>query len=1022
MSIYAERYKHIQNLGSGSSSRVFEVVDQKTGKSCALKLLNPALCVDANQSKAYTKEFEILKDLNHPNIAKVYDIGMINENDVDQIFIVTELIKGEDLFESTKAFDFQTYEILFVQCLRALNYIHQKDILHLDIKPQNILVTYDNDKPSAKLIDFGLARLINETKDKDYFGTQHYMSPEMASKQSYNHTTDIYSLGRSFYKVLTRDHPKDIQNPEAPSKINPQIPSEMDSIILKMIAPDVKKRYQNVTEILKDFQLLLNSSHDVETDQTNKSYLFSQKSFLAREEEFLHFKKVFEDRFLSMSLTCKPFLFIEGESGVGKTRFLKECEDFAKKNFTKVMRWHDFQGIDSFDDLSESCLILCDEDNISEEDLQYCEVFFENWPYLFLFTTKKAPSHLGEDCVISLQPFQLANTIEFVKETCQVNNLPDSLLKRIHQKTSGLPYNLTHYLNTLFEQGYLRDKSGRWSEKAIEDLAARLESTQALPLIESHLEKKFLSNKLNESHFKIFYILTVYDNPSWEVLHAFLEDYEIQNDLSYLIDAGFIIKDENLTYHFSNPLLKKVVFRKLDRELEQKICSNLATSLENANADEDKILYFRGRSGKDNAEKNLLQLGQIQKQKMKYELANETFEYLLQLPEIKQTVKEEALIELVNLNMETGFYQKAQDWIEQLSTDSNLSFTNQIRAFELKGIFEFRMGRLQNSTETFQEALKTLENRKPIEKSMQVILKSRLAQNLLDSNRVNQAETLFQEAWQQWKYDLNDNEKLKSLKNNIDTFYYAHGEYQKALDCLNEYWRILANKPHLESYGITLYKMARVHLKNNDLDLAEYKLQLCLKSMKKNQSYQWLASVYNELGILYRKKNDLHRALDSYQHAFDLQRKFSKGLALNLISFNLGNVNFQLNNPDEAQKFYKYAAHHLQQQPENRLAILFLFKCYVGLSGCALKNNDHPLAKQYLAKAHDLMTDKDLNSYSQYYWQQLVELHLSEQNKSKAIESLEKLKSLQSLSTFDKDGYKKWEDHVLKEYETSVNS
>src|SRR3990167_649197 len=133
MSLYANRYEKLKTLGRGSSGSVFLVKDQRTGLFCALKVLRS---VHGKLTRAtletFKKEFQILKNLNHPSIAKVYDAGLDEtEEGVKLFYMATEYVDGEDLFSASEKLSTEQIENLFVQALRAFHYLHTRKIYHL---------------------------------------------------------------------------------------------------------------------------------------------------------------------------------------------------------------------------------------------------------------------------------------------------------------------------------------------------------------------------------------------------------------------------------------------------------------------------------------------------------------------------------------------------------------------------------------------------------------------------------------------------------------------------------------------------------------------------------------------------------------------------------------------------------------------------------------------------------------------------------------------------------------------------
>src|SRR3989338_3353340 len=210
MKNYAGRYKILKHLGVGSIGSVLHVQDVKTGIEYALKTL-PATSALSIDLESFLAEFDVLKNLNHPNICQVYDAGFDKED--ESYYLATELVAGQDLFDATENLTIDQIEELFVQALRAFNYLHQKSVIHLDVKPQNMLVA--DRRSRLKLIDFGFANLHKRAKQKNsiekdkhlIIGTAAYVAPEIIGSAAWDGRADLYSLGVSFYKAFARRLP-----------------------------------------------------------------------------------------------------------------------------------------------------------------------------------------------------------------------------------------------------------------------------------------------------------------------------------------------------------------------------------------------------------------------------------------------------------------------------------------------------------------------------------------------------------------------------------------------------------------------------------------------------------------------------------------------------------------------------------------------------------------------------------------------------------------------------------------------
>jgi len=237
-------------VGKGAFSVVKECTNKKTGKRYAVKIVekkNPALL------KPIANEIEILKELKgHPNIVKLTEV--IDQQ--DNIFIVMELIKGGELYEeliSNGPFDeFKVYQ-LFSQLVDALRYLHSKNIVHRDLKLQNILLTPDW---KLKLTDFGLSQLwcSNLELMHERCGTPAYVAPEVIRGEDYDMRVDIWSLGVIFYLLLHVQYPYmgdgiaeiyskiEKGDPDFPNVMKTPLSLEAKDLILNLLQVDPQKR------------------------------------------------------------------------------------------------------------------------------------------------------------------------------------------------------------------------------------------------------------------------------------------------------------------------------------------------------------------------------------------------------------------------------------------------------------------------------------------------------------------------------------------------------------------------------------------------------------------------------------------------------------------------------------------------------------------------------------------------------------------------------------------------------------
>jgi len=201
-----EKYIYISKAGSGFSGKSIKVISDKTNKYYIIKIIK-----ERNKLRNAIIEAQLLGKCKHPNIIKIKQVYKKRDDGNISINIVTEYANDGDLckkLEENECYDEEILLFWLMQICFGLSYLHKKDILHRDIKPQNIFL---NKNGLIKIGDLGFSKLIkNKTewvKKQTYLGTKKYMSPEMKQKKEYNSKTDIYSLGITF-KDFIKDETK----------------------------------------------------------------------------------------------------------------------------------------------------------------------------------------------------------------------------------------------------------------------------------------------------------------------------------------------------------------------------------------------------------------------------------------------------------------------------------------------------------------------------------------------------------------------------------------------------------------------------------------------------------------------------------------------------------------------------------------------------------------------------------------------------------------------------------------------
>ena len=266
-------YKITDKLGQGGMGIVYKAEDTKLKREVAIKFLPHSFNVSEKDKEKLKAEAQIAAGLNHPNIATVYAI----EEFGDDTFIVMEYVKGKelkDLFKVPSGRKFKLSEIIdyALQITEGINTAHKKGIIHRDIKSSNIMLSDDG---RIRVMDFGLAHIHgdpNFTKKGSTPGTTAYMSPEQLKGEEVDFRSDIWSLGIVLFEMLTGQPPFHgnfdqaiiysilHERPKSIKKLNPDVPDELEQIVLACLEKDRKKRIQSTEELLTKLKAIKSNS------------------------------------------------------------------------------------------------------------------------------------------------------------------------------------------------------------------------------------------------------------------------------------------------------------------------------------------------------------------------------------------------------------------------------------------------------------------------------------------------------------------------------------------------------------------------------------------------------------------------------------------------------------------------------------------------------------------------------------------------------------------------------------------
>ena len=257
------RYELLDRIGSGGMSVVYKAKDRSLGRIVAVKMMHESFTSDSGFLKRFQQEAHAAANLAHPNIVTVHDIGQ----DDYKHYIVMEFVEGQTLKEIVRSYEDIPMPIsraldLIIQVCNGIGYAHRANLVHCDVKPQNVIVTVDE---QVKVADFGIARAISGASQQQQvsqvWGTPQYFSPEQAAGDAPSPASDVYAIGIILFEMLTGQLPFAAEShtamalkhlhtpPPLVTEFNPSIPSQLARIVNKLLAKEPAGRYRTAGQL-----------------------------------------------------------------------------------------------------------------------------------------------------------------------------------------------------------------------------------------------------------------------------------------------------------------------------------------------------------------------------------------------------------------------------------------------------------------------------------------------------------------------------------------------------------------------------------------------------------------------------------------------------------------------------------------------------------------------------------------------------------------------------------------------------
>ncbi len=309
--VLGDRYEILNKINSGGMSTVYKGRDQKLNRNVAIKVLKSEYREDKNFVRKFREEAQAAACLAHPNIVNVYDVG----EEMGIHYIVMELVEGitlKNYIERKGKLTIKEATSIAIQVSMGLEVAHNNDIVHRDIKPQNVMISKDG---KVKVMDFGIAKAAtSETIASNAMGSVHYTSPEQARGGYSDAKSDIYSLGIVMYEMVTGRVPFDGETTVAvavkhlqeempsPRIYCPELPISLEKIIYKCTEKIAARRYANMAELIADLKQSLQTPNEdfvkrVNVDEAAKTVMITKDDLtqIKRETGRIHLPEDDED-------------------------------------------------------------------------------------------------------------------------------------------------------------------------------------------------------------------------------------------------------------------------------------------------------------------------------------------------------------------------------------------------------------------------------------------------------------------------------------------------------------------------------------------------------------------------------------------------------------------------------------------------------------------------------------------------------------------------------------------------------
>lgn len=985
--LIANKYRVLKTLGQGAMGEVYLVLPPR-GDPVALKLLKN-IADEKNQKSAieqFENEFKVLKKLSHPNIARIYDYGY--DPELKRVYFTSPWLKGSDLYVSTKGASVETIEDYLVQTLRALNYLHQKGIIHCDLKPGNVFV----ENGQVQLIDFGLAGYWG----KAIAGTPTYLAPEIYKGAHHSVASDLYAVGVMFYNCLARSQPfagKDIQEiyarhkthtPGPISDSHPEVPKYLSDIALTLLSKKAEQRPASAAAVIDDLSAFSTAKYSVETAETLLSYLPTTGELIGRREAQRRLEEAVGGFLAEKPL--KPFtaIYIHGEPGVGKSKFITQVK--TRLQLEKIVVEEALLPVTENDRrvlMAAGAIILEDLDQELPggkpgEALTQFVSFLEQkvlapdtTRFLFLLSGQKKEDWQVFEKIfptedlrfesLTLTNFAEEETRQFLETVIGQKEIPDKFVTEIHRNSGGNPGICQQVVEGMIAQGLLFDESGRWSPELLNNLESAL-SKLAPP---KSLEEKIIAEYEGLSPEEKEIVSWIAMEPAG-LNPKQLAELVLTPDLDKKLDR--LLQNKILREEEKRLLLYRSAFATF---LHQKL-PNLNLIARHARLAQDdlkfsqrQVWYHQSLSGQTEAAKEALEkLGEMLTASGDKVSALECYERLytnfFASPLSERVTWAIAMADILI-------------WLDRFAEATHLLFAVEqkitkneplvpvnlrLTVWEKRGLSLLHQQKIKEASSYFAEGLRLAQQKKET-RVEEIRFLNDLAQIAVITGNPQNAIKRFSESREKAKA-LSRKESSRITNNDLGHVYYSIREFEKAAELLREDVKTFSTLPVKEPLARALYTLAECYRGLKDFEKAVENYQECVEICQKENLLPILLRAYNGLGNTLLVNDELDEALECYQRAINISVHLKDPVTRAALLMNQGLIYRHNKNWPQASRRFLMVRQILESQ-EKRLAYQnqLLNKSYQELSTIAREEQDPMKALGFQLERVKLVEEAD---------------------------------------------------------------